>query len=59
MKILIAGGDGYCGWASALHLSARDHDVTILDNLIRRDWDREHDLDSLVPIATLDERVKE
>ncbi|CAF3983382.1 unnamed protein product, partial [Rotaria sp. Silwood1] len=29
MKILIAGGDGYCGWASALHLSARGHDVTI------------------------------
>jgi UDP-sulfoquinovose synthase len=59
MKILIAGGDGYCGWASALHLSARDHDVTIIDNLIRREWDREHNLDSLVPIATLDERVKE
>lgn len=59
MKILVAGGDGYCGWASALHLSARGHDVTILDNLIRRKWDREHGLDSLVPIKTLDERVKE
>ena len=59
MKILVAGGDGYCGWASALHLSARGHDVTILDNLIRREWDREHNLDSLVPIKTLDERVKE
>lgn len=59
MKILVAGGDGYCGWASALHLSARGHDVTIVDNLIRREWDREHDLDSLVPIFTLEERVKE
>ncbi|CAF1295512.1 unnamed protein product [Adineta steineri] len=59
MKILIAGGDGYCGWASALYLSARDHDVTIIDNFIRRKWDNEHDLNSLVPIFTLDERVKE
>ncbi|CAF4053425.1 unnamed protein product, partial [Adineta steineri] len=59
MKILIAGGDGYCGWASALYLSARDHDVTIIDNFIRRKWDNEHDLNSLVTIFTLDERVKE
>ncbi|CAF1208350.1 unnamed protein product [Rotaria sordida] len=59
MKILIAGGDGYCGWASALHLSARNHDVTIIDNLIRREWDFEHNLNSLVPICTIDERIQE
>jgi UDP-sulfoquinovose synthase len=22
-RVLIIGGDGYCGWATALHLSAR------------------------------------
>ena len=31
-----AGGDGYCGWAQALHLSARGYDVMIVDNLHRR-----------------------
>ena len=31
MRILVIGGDGYCGWATALHLSACGHDVTILD----------------------------
>jgi len=41
MRILVIGGDGYCGWATALHLSACGHDVTILDNLVRRKWDRD------------------
>ncbi|HTJ25934.1 MAG TPA: NAD-dependent epimerase/dehydratase family protein [Candidatus Limnocylindria bacterium] len=59
MKVLIIGGDGYCGWATSLYLSSRGHDVTILDNLIRRDWDREHGLDSLVPIASTRRRIDE
>jgi hypothetical protein len=29
------GGDGYCGWATALHLSARNYEVCIVDNLCR------------------------
>jgi UDP-sulfoquinovose synthase len=57
MNMLIIGGDGYCGWASALYLSQRGHDVTIMDNLLRRDWDREHGLDSLVPIRTPQQRI--
>lgn len=59
MKILVLGGDGYCGWATALHLSARGHVVTIADNLIRREWDREHGLDSLVAIASPRRRLAE
>jgi UDP-sulfoquinovose synthase len=59
MKVLIIGGDGYCGWATSLYLSRRGHDVTILDSLIRRDWDREHGLDSLVPIASTRRRIDE
>ncbi len=51
MNILIAGGDGFCGWPTALHLSARGHDVTILDNLARREWDVELGTQSLTPIA--------
>jgi len=57
MKILVLGGDGYLGWPTALHLSARGHDVTVVDNLVRREYDREMGVDSLVPIAPLQDRV--
>ncbi len=57
MKILVLGGDGYLGWPTALHLSTRGHDVTIVDNLVRREYDREMGVDSLVPIAPLHDRV--
>lgn len=58
MRILILGGDGYLGWPTALHLSVRGHDVAVADNFIRRDWDRELGVESLVPIATLEERTR-
>ena len=57
MKILVLGGDGYLGWPTALHLSAAGHDVTVVDNLVRREYDREMGVDSLVPIASLPDRV--
>ena len=53
MKILVLGGDGYLGWPTALHLSALGHEVTVVDNLVRREYDREMGVDSLVPIASL------
>jgi UDP-sulfoquinovose synthase len=57
MRILVLGGDGYLGWPTALDLSARGHDVTVVDNLVRREYDREMGVDSLVPIASLHDRV--
>src|SRR5580704_4338935 len=57
MKILVLGGDGYLGWPTALHLSALGHEVTVVDNLVRREYDREMGVDSLVPIASLPDRV--
>jgi UDP-sulfoquinovose synthase len=57
MKILVLGGDGYLGWPTALHLSALGHQVTVVDNLVRREYDREMGVESLVPIATIEERV--
>ena len=57
MKILVLGGDGYLGWPTALHLSALGHEVTVVDNLVRREYDREMGVDSLVPIASLQDRV--
>jgi UDP-sulfoquinovose synthase len=57
MKILILGGDGFCGWPTSLHLAARGHDVMIIDNFARRDADRELGCDSLTPILSLTERL--
>ncbi|MGC5257093.1 NAD-dependent epimerase/dehydratase family protein [Gordonia sp. DT218] len=57
MRILVLGGDGFCGWPSALHLSAVGHDVTIVDSFVRRRIDDELGVTSLTPIHTLAERV--
>ena len=57
MKIIVLGGDGFCGWPTALHLSARGHDVVIVDNLSRRRIDQELGVQSLTPIRTLPERL--
>ena len=58
MRILVLGGDGYLGWPTALHLSRRGHDVGVVDNFARRQYDHEMGVDSLVPIAQLHHRVK-
>jgi UDP-sulfoquinovose synthase len=57
-RVLIIGGDGYCGWATALHLSARGYKVAILDNLCRRTFDLQLGLDTLTPITSAHERVR-
>jgi UDP-sulfoquinovose synthase len=57
MQILVLGGDGYLGWPTALHLSALGHDVAVNDNLARRGYDEEMGVESLIPIATLEERI--
>jgi UDP-sulfoquinovose synthase len=58
MKIIVLGGDGYCGWATALYLSAKGHSVTIVDNFIRRQWDHELGAQTLTPILPLSERLR-
>jgi UDP-sulfoquinovose synthase len=57
MRVLILGGDGFCGWPTALHLSARGWDVAIADNGSRRRIDEELGVGSLTPIAPLTERL--
>ncbi|MGK7223214.1 NAD-dependent epimerase/dehydratase family protein [Kocuria flava] len=56
MKIAILGGDGFCGWPTTLHLSARGHEVLVVDDLSRRAVDRELGTESLTPVRSLDER---
>lgn len=58
MKIAVLGGDGYCGWATALYLSKRGHSVAIVDNFLRRQWDYELGAQSLTPIRPLAERLR-
>ncbi len=58
MKICVLGGDGYCGWATALYLSSRGHSVSIVDNYARRQWDHELGVETLTPIRPLSERLK-
>jgi len=57
MRVLVIGGDGYCGWATALYLSNRGYEVAILDSYIRRLWDLQLGVSSLTPIAQLEQRV--
>ncbi|RNF34744.1 NAD-dependent epimerase/dehydratase family protein [Paracoccus methylarcula] len=58
MKIVILGGDGFCGWPTALHLSRRGHEVIIVDNLSRRAIDLELEVESLTPIRPIGERLR-
>ena len=57
MKVVVLGGDGFCGWPTALHLSELAHDVVIADNLSRRRIDAELGAASLTPIRTMEERL--
>ena len=58
MRVLVLGGDGFCGWPTSLYLSDRGHDITIADNLSRRKIDIELEVDSLTPIRPVGERIR-
>jgi UDP-sulfoquinovose synthase len=58
MRVLILGGDGFCGWPTALHLSAQGYEVAIVDNLSRRKIDIELECESLTPIRPMGERLR-
>jgi UDP-sulfoquinovose synthase len=58
MKICVLGGDGYCGWATALYLSSQGHAVAVVDNFLRRQWDFELGAQSLTPIQPLADRLR-
>ncbi len=58
MRVLILGGDGYLGWPTAMNFSAKGYDVLIVDNYLRRDLCRKHDVESLFTPPNLFERVR-
>lgn len=57
MHVMILGGDGFCGWPTSLHLSDKGIDVTIVDNLSRRNIDNELEISSLTPIRPMGARI--
>ncbi|KAF2287017.1 hypothetical protein GH714_036996 [Hevea brasiliensis] len=57
-RVMVIGGDGYCGWATALHLSNKGYEVAIVDSLIRRLFDHQLGLDSLTPISSIHNRLR-
>ena len=57
MKVIIFGGDGFCGWPTSLYLSKLGLDVTIVDNLSRRKIDIDLGINSLTPITSIGERL--
>jgi UDP-sulfoquinovose synthase len=58
MRIAVLGADGYCGWATALYLSAQGHSIAAVDNFVRRKWDFELGVETLTPIRHLADRVR-
>ncbi len=58
MRIAVLGGDGYCGWATALYLSSKGHQVAIVDSFVRRQWDFDLGVQTLTPIRSLRDRLQ-
>ena len=55
--VIVLGGDGFCGWPTALHLSDIGYNVVIVDNLSRRKIDIELEAESLTPISAIGVRI--
>ena len=58
MKVLVLGGDGFCGWPCSVNLAEEGHDVLIVDNLSRRKIDIDLEVESLTPISSIGDRLK-
>jgi len=57
VKVIVLGGDGFCGWPCAVNLAEQNHDVIIVDNLSRRKIDIDLEVESLTPISSITERL--
>ena len=56
-KIIVFGGDGFCGWPTALRLISEGNKVLIVDNLSRRTIDKQLSTNSLTQIYSINQRV--
>jgi len=58
MNVLILGGDGYLGWPTAMDFAAAGHEVTVVDNYLRRKIAEETDSEALIATPSLSERAR-
>jgi len=58
VRILILGGDGYLGWPAAMFLSAKGHDICVVDNYFKRRIEKELHIKPLIPVPDLQERSR-
>lgn len=58
MRVLILGGDGYLGWPTAMQLASAGHEVTVLDNYLRRHIAQETNSEALVVAPDLIQRAR-
>ena len=57
MRVLILGGDGYLGWATAMNLSRQGFQVAVVDNYFRRRASTELNREPLFPVPNLHQRA--
>ena len=57
-KVMVLGGDGFCGWPTSLYLSDLGYEVSIVDNLSRRKIEEEIGAYSLTPISSIEDRIQ-
>ena len=50
MKVLILGADGYLGWPTAMYFSKKGHDVLAIDNMVKREWEKEVNIEPLIKV---------
>jgi UDP-sulfoquinovose synthase len=56
MNIIILGGDGYLGWPTAMHLASQGHNISVIDNSVKRKITLENNIKDLFLTPTLNER---
>ena len=57
MRVLILGGDGYLGWPTAMDFAAAGHEVTVVDNYLRRIIAEETNSEALLSTPSLTQRA--
>ncbi len=57
-RIVVLGGDGYLGWPTAMQLSAKGHEVAVVDNFFRRKACNELGVEPLIPVPTMQTRAR-
>jgi UDP-sulfoquinovose synthase len=58
--VMILGGDGYLGWTLGLAMAHRtDRQVVLVDNFVKRRWEKEAGAKVLVPLESPQRRIAE